>query len=102
VVQHVLRTVGRPQRQETMIVVLEGPAATHGDEPRGPGSWEGSQAGPPSERRRQRADRPPGSERQLTAGVVEPKAPSEHRSERTRMCVREERRRQRADRPRMR
>ena len=32
-VQHVLRTVGSPQREETMIVVFQGPAATHGDEP---------------------------------------------------------------------
>jgi hypothetical protein len=36
VVQHVLRAVGRPHREKTMIVVLEGPAATHGDEPRIP------------------------------------------------------------------
>jgi hypothetical protein len=32
--QHVLRAVSRPHREKTMIVVLEGPAATHGDEPR--------------------------------------------------------------------
>ena len=36
VVQHVLRAVGRPGREKTMIVVLEGPAAAHGDEPRIP------------------------------------------------------------------
>ena len=36
VVQHVLRAVGRPHREKTVIVVLEGPAATHGDEPRIP------------------------------------------------------------------
>ena len=36
VVQHVLRAVGRPHREQVMIVVLEGPAATHGDEPRVP------------------------------------------------------------------
>ena len=36
VVQHVLRAVSRPHREKTMIVVLEGPAATHGDEPRIP------------------------------------------------------------------
>ena len=34
VVQHVLRAVGRPDREETMMVVSEGPAATHSDEPR--------------------------------------------------------------------
>jgi len=33
VVQHVLRAVSRPHREKTMIVVLEGPAATRGDEP---------------------------------------------------------------------
>src|SRR6478752_469868 len=32
--QHVLRAVGRPQRGPTMVVVLERPAAAHGDEPR--------------------------------------------------------------------
>jgi hypothetical protein len=31
VVQPVLRAVGRPHREKTMIVVLEGPAAAHGD-----------------------------------------------------------------------
>jgi hypothetical protein len=36
VVQHVLRAVSRPHREKTMIVVLEGPAATLGDEPRIP------------------------------------------------------------------
>ena len=36
VVQHVLRAVSRPHREKTMIVVLEGPTATHGDEPRIP------------------------------------------------------------------
>jgi hypothetical protein len=36
VVQHMLRAVSRPPREQTMIVVLEGPAATHGDEPRIP------------------------------------------------------------------
>jgi hypothetical protein len=35
-VQHVLRAVSRPDREQVMIVVLEGPAATHGDEPRIP------------------------------------------------------------------
>jgi hypothetical protein len=35
-VQDVLRTVGRPYREKTMIAVLEGPAATHGDEPQIP------------------------------------------------------------------
>jgi hypothetical protein len=34
VVEHMLRAVGRPQRKQTMIVVLEAPATTHGDEPR--------------------------------------------------------------------
>jgi hypothetical protein len=34
VVQHVLRAVSRPYREKTVIVVLEDPAATHGDEPR--------------------------------------------------------------------
>jgi hypothetical protein len=34
--QHVLRAVGRPQREKPVIVVLEDPAATHGDEPRVP------------------------------------------------------------------
>ena len=33
VVQDVLRAVGRPPREKTMVVVLEGPAATYGDEP---------------------------------------------------------------------
>ena len=33
VVEHVLRAVGRPDREEVMIVVLEAPAATGGDEP---------------------------------------------------------------------
>jgi hypothetical protein len=36
VVQDVLRAVSRPHREKTMIVVLEGPAATDGDEPRIP------------------------------------------------------------------
>ena len=36
VVQDVLRAVSRPHRETTMIVVLEGPAATRGDEPRIP------------------------------------------------------------------
>ena len=36
VMQHVLRAVSRPHRQKAVIVVLEGPAATHGDEPRIP------------------------------------------------------------------
>jgi hypothetical protein len=31
--QHMLRAVGRPHREEVVIVVAEGPAATHGDEP---------------------------------------------------------------------
>ncbi len=35
-VQNVLRAVSRPHREKTMIVVLEDPAATHGDEPRIP------------------------------------------------------------------
>jgi hypothetical protein len=34
VVQHVLRAVSRPHPEKTMIVVSEGPAATHGDESR--------------------------------------------------------------------
>jgi hypothetical protein len=34
VVQHVRRAVSRPHREKTMIVVLEDPAATHGDESR--------------------------------------------------------------------
>jgi hypothetical protein len=33
VVEHVLRAVGRPDREEVMILVLEAPAATDGDEP---------------------------------------------------------------------
>ena len=36
VVQDVLRAVSRPHPEKMMIVVLEGPAATHGDEPRIP------------------------------------------------------------------
>jgi hypothetical protein len=36
VVEHVLRAVSRPDRQEVMIVVLEAAAATQGDEPRIP------------------------------------------------------------------
>jgi len=36
VVQHVLGAVSRPHRKKTMIVILEDPAATHGDEPRIP------------------------------------------------------------------
>ena len=36
VVQHVLRAVSRPHREKTMIVVLEEPAATDGDQPRIP------------------------------------------------------------------
>ena len=36
VVQHVFCAVSRPDREKAMIVVLEGPAATHGDEPRIP------------------------------------------------------------------
>jgi hypothetical protein len=35
-VEHVLRAVGRPDREKAMIVVMESPAATHGDEPRIP------------------------------------------------------------------
>ena len=42
VVQHVLRAVSRPHREKAMIVVLEAPAATHGDEPADPGPWGGS------------------------------------------------------------
>jgi hypothetical protein len=34
VVEHALRAVSRPPREQTMIVVLEGPAATYRDEPR--------------------------------------------------------------------
>jgi hypothetical protein len=34
--QRVLRAVSRPHREKTMIVVLKGPAAAHGDEPRIP------------------------------------------------------------------
>ena len=44
VVQHVLRAVSRPHRDKTMIVVLEGPAATHGDEPRIPDLGEDHQS----------------------------------------------------------
>jgi hypothetical protein len=33
VVQHVLRTVSRPDRQKAVIVLLEAAAATLGDEP---------------------------------------------------------------------
>lgn len=40
VVQHVLGTLGRPQCKETMIGVLERPAATHRDEPRIPNPGE--------------------------------------------------------------
>jgi hypothetical protein len=36
VVQDVLRAISRPHRETMMIVVLEGPAASHGDEPRIP------------------------------------------------------------------
>jgi hypothetical protein len=36
VVQHVLRAVGRPDGETMMIVVLEGSASTHRDEPRIP------------------------------------------------------------------
>ena len=36
VVEHVLRAVGRPDREKAVIVVLEAAAATHGDEPRIP------------------------------------------------------------------
>src|SRR5664279_388690 len=36
VVQHVLCARGRPHREKTMVVVLEGPAATNGDESRIP------------------------------------------------------------------
>jgi hypothetical protein len=36
VVQHVLRAVGRPDREQAVIVVLEAAAATRGDEPRIP------------------------------------------------------------------
>ena len=45
VVQHVLRAVGRPHREQAMIVVLEGPAATHGDEPRIPDLGEDHELG---------------------------------------------------------
>ena len=34
VVQHVLRAVGRPQREKVVVFVLEGAAAADGDEPR--------------------------------------------------------------------
>ena len=40
VVQHVLRAVGRPDREQAVIVVPEAAAATHGDEPRIPDLWE--------------------------------------------------------------
>jgi len=43
VVQHVLCARGRPHREKTMVVVLEGPAATHGDEPRIPDLGENHQ-----------------------------------------------------------
>jgi hypothetical protein len=36
VVEHVLRAVGRPDGEKPMVVVLEGSAATDGDEPRIP------------------------------------------------------------------
>jgi hypothetical protein len=36
VIQDVFRAVRRPHREKAMIIVLEGPAATHGDEPRIP------------------------------------------------------------------
>jgi hypothetical protein len=36
VVQHMLRAVSRPHREKTMMVVLEDPPTTHGDEPRIP------------------------------------------------------------------
>ena len=42
--EHVLGAVGRPQREEVMIIVLEGPAATHGDEPRIPDFGEDHQS----------------------------------------------------------
>jgi hypothetical protein len=42
-VQHVLRAVSGPHRQKTMVVVLEAPAATHGDEPRIPDLGENHQ-----------------------------------------------------------
>src|SRR5438034_714033 len=44
VVQHVLRAVSRPHREKTMIVVFQGPAATHGDEPRIPDLGEDHQS----------------------------------------------------------
>src|SRR4029078_2346409 len=45
-VQHVLRAVRRPDREQTMIVVLEGPAATDRDEPRIPDLGEDHQVAP--------------------------------------------------------
>jgi hypothetical protein len=48
VVQHVLRAVSRLHREKTMIVVLEGPAATHGDEPRIPDLGEDHQFAHPA------------------------------------------------------
>jgi len=47
VVQHVLRAVSGPHREKTMIVVVEGPAATHGDEPRIPDLGEDHQCAHP-------------------------------------------------------
>src|SRR5206468_5249938 len=44
VVEHVLRAVSRPHREKTMIVVFQGPAATHGDEPRIPDLGEDHQS----------------------------------------------------------
>ena len=44
VVERVLRAVSRPQREKTMIVVFEGPAATYGDEPRIPDLGEDHQS----------------------------------------------------------
>ena len=44
VVQHVLGAVSRPHREKTMIVVLEDPAATHGDESRIPDLGEDHQS----------------------------------------------------------
>ena len=46
-VQHVLRAVRGPDREKTMIVVLERPAATHRDEPRIPDLGEDHQSAIP-------------------------------------------------------
>ena len=46
VVQHVLRAVGGPRREKTMIVVFEAPAATDRDESRIPDLWKDQRSVP--------------------------------------------------------